>query len=51
VETIGRDEPIDNPDIQAGAAANQSLNRTDIIDGGPGIMRETGASTASPKSC
>src|SRR5213593_3921159 len=34
---IGRDDDnIDNADIQAGAAANQSLNRTDIIDGGPG---------------
>jgi hypothetical protein len=34
---IGRDDDnIDNADIQAGAAANQSLNRTDILDGGPG---------------
>jgi hypothetical protein len=34
---IGRDDDnIDNADIQAGAAANQSLNRTDIIEGGPG---------------
>ena len=34
---IGRDDDnIDNVDIQAGALANQSLNRTDIIDGGPG---------------
>jgi hypothetical protein len=34
---IGRDDDnIDNVDIQAGAQANQSLNRTDIIDGGPG---------------
>jgi hypothetical protein len=34
---IGRDDDnIDNTDIQAGAAANQSLNRTDILDGGPG---------------
>src|SRR4029450_4241260 len=34
---IGRDDDnIDNPRIQAGAAANQSLNRTDIIEGGPG---------------
>jgi hypothetical protein len=34
---IGRDD--DNPDnvgIQAGALANQSLDRTDIIEGGPG---------------
>ena len=34
---IGRDDDnIDNADIQAGAAANQSLNRTDVLDGGPG---------------
>jgi RTX calcium-binding nonapeptide repeat (4 copies) len=34
---IGRDDDnTDNVDIQAGAPANQSLNRTDIIDGGPG---------------
>ena len=34
---IGRDDDnIDNAGIQAGALANQSLNRTDIIDGGPG---------------
>jgi hypothetical protein len=34
---IGRDDDnINNPGIQAGAAANQSLNRTDILDGGPG---------------
>ena len=34
---IGRDDDnIDNVDIQAGAAANQSLNRTDVIEGGPG---------------
>jgi RTX calcium-binding nonapeptide repeat (4 copies) len=34
---IGRDDDrIDNADIQAGAAANQSLNRTDILEGGPG---------------
>ena len=34
---IGRDDDnTDNADIQAGAAANQSLNRTDILDGGPG---------------
>ena len=30
------DDSIDNVDIQAGAAANQSLNRTDIMEGGPG---------------
>ena len=34
---IGRDDDnIGNVDIQAGAAANQSLDRTDIIEGGPG---------------
>src|SRR5262245_16262851 len=34
---IGRDDDnIDNAAIQAGAAANQSLNRTDVILGGPG---------------
>ncbi len=34
---IGRDDDkIDNVDIQAGAAANQSLDRTDILEGGPG---------------
>jgi len=34
---IGRDDDnILNADIQAGAAANQSLDRTDIIEGGPG---------------
>ena len=34
---IGQDDDnIDNVDIQAGAAVNQSLNRTDIMDGGPG---------------
>ena len=34
---IGRDnDKIDNVDIQAGAAANQSLDRTDVIEGGPG---------------
>jgi hypothetical protein len=34
---IGRDDDnIDNALIQAGALANQSLNRTDIINGGPG---------------
>jgi Ca2+-binding RTX toxin-like protein len=34
---IGRDDDnVDNANIQAGAAANQSLNRTDIIKGGPG---------------
>lgn len=34
---IGRDDDnIDNVDIQAGAAANQSLNRTDVLEGGPG---------------
>lgn len=26
----------DNPAIQTGAAANQSLNRTDVLEGGPG---------------
>ena len=32
---IGRDDDnIDNFAIQAGAAANQSLNRTDILEGG-----------------
>ena len=30
------DDNIDNATIQAGAAANQSLNRTDVIEGGPG---------------
>jgi Ca2+-binding RTX toxin-like protein len=30
------DDNQTNPSIQAGAAANQSLNRTDILDGGPG---------------
>ena len=30
------DDKVDNVAIQAGAAANQSLNRTDIINGGPG---------------
>jgi Ca2+-binding RTX toxin-like protein len=34
---IGRDDDnILNVDIQAGAAADQSLGRTDIIEGGPG---------------
>jgi hypothetical protein len=34
---IGQDDDsIDNADIQAGAATNQSLNRTDILEGGPG---------------
>jgi RTX calcium-binding nonapeptide repeat (4 copies) len=34
---IGRDDDNqNNVDIQAGAAANQSLNRTDILEGGPG---------------
>src|SRR5688572_3069590 len=34
---IGRDDDnIDNAGIQAGAAANQSLNRADVIEGGPG---------------
>ena len=34
---IGRDDDnIDNVDIQAGAATNQSLNRTDVLEGGPG---------------
>ncbi len=34
---IGRDDDnTGNAGIQAGAAANQSLNRTDIIKGGPG---------------
>jgi Ca2+-binding RTX toxin-like protein len=30
------DDRLDNAAIQAGAAANQSLNRTDVILGGPG---------------
>ena len=30
------DDRKDNPAIQAGAAADQSLNRTDVIRGGPG---------------
>jgi Ca2+-binding RTX toxin-like protein len=34
---IGRDDDnINNPKIQAGAAADQSLGRTDVISGGPG---------------
>jgi Ca2+-binding RTX toxin-like protein len=34
---IGRDDDnLNNVDIQAGAPANQSLNRTDILTGGPG---------------
>ena len=34
---IGRDDDnTDNIDIQAGAGANQSLNRTDIMEGGLG---------------
>jgi RTX calcium-binding nonapeptide repeat (4 copies) len=34
---IGRDDDnILNGDIQAGAATNQSLDRTDVIEGGPG---------------
>ena len=34
---IGQDDDRqDNAVIQAGAAANQSLNRTDVIEGGPG---------------
>jgi hypothetical protein len=34
---VGRDDDtILNADIQAGAAADQSLGRTDIIEGGPG---------------
>jgi hypothetical protein len=34
---IGRDDDnIDNAAIQAGAATNQSLNRTDVLEGGPG---------------
>lgn len=34
---VGRDDDnINNPDVQAGAVANQSLNRTDVIIGGPG---------------
>ncbi|HTI39668.1 MAG TPA: hypothetical protein VL484_19050 [Vicinamibacterales bacterium] len=34
---IGKDDDrIDNAAIQAGAAANQSLNRTDVLEGGPG---------------
>jgi len=32
----GDDDRTDNTAIQAGAAANQSLNRTDIIEGGQG---------------
>jgi len=33
---IGRDDDnINNVNVQAGAAANQSLNRTDVISGGP----------------
>jgi hypothetical protein len=30
------DDNVDNASIQAGAAANQSLNRADVIEGGPG---------------
>src|SRR5215208_7882066 len=30
------DDDINNAGIQAGAAANQSLDRTDVIEGGPG---------------
>ena len=30
------DDRLDNAAIQAGAVANQSLNRTDVIEGGPG---------------
>ena len=30
------DDRQDNAAIQAGAAANQSLNRTDVLEGGPG---------------
>ncbi len=34
---IGFDDDTQaNALVQAGAAANQSLNRTDILDGGPG---------------
>jgi RTX calcium-binding nonapeptide repeat (4 copies) len=34
---IGRDDDTrENVDIQAGVAANQSLDRTDVIEGGPG---------------
>jgi hypothetical protein len=34
---IGRDDDnTTNPDVQSGAVANQTLNRADIIDGGPG---------------
>src|SRR5262245_23720602 len=34
---IGRDDDkIENADVQAGASANQSLNRTDILEGGQG---------------
>ena len=34
---IGRDDDRkDNAAIQAGAVANQSLNRTDVLEGGPG---------------
>src|SRR5262245_5858740 len=33
---IGQDQDrIDNPDIQAGAGADQSLARTDVLEGGP----------------
>ena len=32
----GDDDTSANVLIQAGAAANQSLNRTDVLDGGPG---------------
>jgi hypothetical protein len=30
------DDRVDNPAIQGNAAANQSLNRTDVLTGGPG---------------
>ena len=30
------DDRQDNVAVQAGAVANQSLNRTDVLDGGPG---------------
>jgi hypothetical protein len=29
------DDNISNPDVQAGAAANQSLDRADVLEGGP----------------
>lgn len=30
------DDTANNPEVQAGAAANQSLDRADVIEGGPG---------------